>query len=125
MTPGRGSWRGPEGGASGRSGVLGDWLAVGGAPGTYWLSFGALSAAAGLSVPQTCALSLLMFTGASQFALIGVVGSGGSPFAGAASALLLGLRNGLYGLRLSPLLRVRGLRKAAAAQLVIDESTAM
>ena len=100
-------------------------MGIGLATGAYALSFGALSVAAGLSVLQTCALSLLMFTGASQFALIGVVGSGGNPFAGATSALLLGLRNGLYGLRLSPLLRVRGARKAAAAQLVIDESTAM
>ncbi len=100
-------------------------LGIGVATGAYALSFGALSVAAGLNVPETCALSLLMFTGASQFALIGVVGSGGSPFAGAASALLLGVRNGLYGLRLSPLLGVRGARRLGAAQLVIDESTAM
>src|SRR3954452_24383190 len=125
MTPGRGSWRGPEGGASGRSGVLGDWLAVGGAPGTYWLSFGALSAAAGLTVPQTCALSLLMFTGASQFALVGVVAAGGAPMAGAATATLLGVRNGLYGLQLSRVLGVRGPRRLLAAHLVIDESAAM
>jgi predicted branched-subunit amino acid permease len=105
--------------------VIRNAVGIGLATGAYALSFGALSVAAGLSVPQTCALSLLMFTGASQFALIGVVGSGGNPFAGATSALLLGLRNGLYGLRLSPLLRVGGARKVAAAQLVIDESTAM
>jgi predicted branched-subunit amino acid permease len=105
--------------------VIRNAVGIGLATGAYALSFGALSVAAGLSVLQTCALSLLMFTGASQFALIGVVGSGGNPFAGATSALLLGLRNGLYGLRLSPLLRVGGARKAAAAQLVIDESTAM
>ena len=66
-----------------------------------------------------------MFTGASQFALVGVVGAGGSALAGALTALLLGSRNALYGLRLAPLLRVRGARRAAAAQLVIDESTAM
>ena len=74
---------------------------------------------------QTCALSVLMFTGASQFALVGVVGAGGSVWAGAAAAALLGSRNALYGLRLSSLLNVRGLRRLPAAQFVIDETTAM
>ncbi len=58
--------------------------------------------AAGLSVAQTCVLSLLMFTGASQFALVGVLAGGGSPASGAAAAVLLGTRNTLYGLRLAP-----------------------
>jgi predicted branched-subunit amino acid permease len=79
----------------------------------------------GLSVLQTCALSVLMFTGASQFALVGVVGAGGSVWTGAATAILLGSRNALYGLRLSSLLDVRGLRRIAASQFVIDETTAM
>ena len=74
---------------------------------------------------QTCALSVLMFTGASQFALVGVVGGGGSVWAGAVAAALLGSRNALYGLRLSSLLNVRGLRRVPAAQFVIDETTAM
>ena len=73
----------------------------------------------------TCALSLLVFTGASQFALVGVIASGGSPLSGALTALLLGSRNTLYGLRLAPLLDWRGWRRAAASHLVIDESTAM
>jgi len=70
-------------------------------------------------------LSFLVFTGASQFALVGVVASGGAPLSGAVTALLLGSRNTLYGLRLAPLLDFHGWRRAAAAQLVIDESTAM
>jgi predicted branched-subunit amino acid permease len=95
------------------------------ATGAYALSFGAISVAAGFSVPQTSALSLLMFTGASQFALVGLIGAGGSPLAGVATAALLGTRNGLYGLRLASLLRVRGLRRLTAAHFVIDETTAM
>ena len=65
------------------------------------MSFGAISVAAGLSVTQTCALSLVMFTGASQFALVGVIAAGGAPLSGALTALLLGTRNTLYGLRLA------------------------
>jgi predicted branched-subunit amino acid permease len=108
-----------------RSAVIRDAIGVGVATGAYGLSFGALSTAAGLSVLETCALSALMFTGASQFALIAVVGSGGSPLTGAVTAILLGARNGLYGLRLAPILGVKGGRKALASHLVIDESTAM
>ena len=91
----------------------------------YALSFGAISITAGLSLPQTCALSILMFTGASQFALVGVIGAGGSAWAGAATAVLLGTRNALYGIRLVSLLDVTGLRRVAASHFVIDETTAM
>ena len=108
-----------------RSAIVRDSLAVGLATGAYGLGFGAVSVAAGLSIAQTCVLSLLMFTGASQFALVGVVAAGGAPVSGAATALLLGTRNTLYGLRMAPLLRWRGWRRVAAAHVLIDESTAM
>ncbi len=105
--------------------IVRDGIAVGIATGAYGLSFGAISVASGLDVWQTCALSLLMFTGASQFALVGVIGAGGNPLFGALSGLLLGTRNTLYGLKVSPLVAWRGPRRALAAHLVIDESTAM
>jgi 4-azaleucine resistance transporter AzlC len=108
-----------------RSGIIRDGIAVGVATGAYGIGFGAVAVSSGLSVAQTCVLSLLMFTGASQFALAGVVAAGGSPLSGAATALLLGTRNTLYGLRMAPLLRWRGWRRAAAAHVLIDESTAM
>ncbi|MFT4011108.1 MAG: AzlC family ABC transporter permease [Nocardioidaceae bacterium] len=108
-----------------RRSILGDGIAVGIATGAYGVSFGAIAVASGLSVLQSCALSLLVFTGASQFALVGVVAAGGAPMSGAVTALLLGTRNTLYGLRLAPLLDWRGWRRAVAAQLTIDESTAM
>ena len=108
-----------------RRSVVRDSLGVGLATGLYGASFGAISVASGLSVAQTCVLSLLMFTGASQFALVGVLGAGGSALSAAATAALLGTRNTLYGLRLAPGLGWRGHRRAAAAHLVIDESTAM
>jgi 4-azaleucine resistance transporter AzlC len=105
--------------------ILRDGLAVGIATGAYGVSFGAISVTSGLSVWQSCALSLLVFTGASQFALVGVIASGGAPMFGAATGLMLGTRNTLYGLRLAPLLGWTGLRRAAAAHILIDESTAM
>jgi predicted branched-subunit amino acid permease len=108
-----------------RSRVLRNASGVGVAVGAYGVSYGALGVASGLSVVQTCALSVLAFTGGSQFALLGVLGSGGSPVSGTATALLLGSRNTMYGLRLATLLRARGVRRFAAAQLTIDETTAM
>ena len=111
--------------AAERTALVRDGLGVGLATGAYGVSFGAVAVAAGLSVAHTCALSLVMFTGASQFALVGVLAAGGAPLSGALTALLLGTRNTLYGLRLAPLLRWTGLRRIGAAHLVIDESTAM
>lgn len=105
--------------------ILRDSTAVAVATGAYGVSFGAVAVAAGLSVAQACALSLLVFTGASQFAFVGIVASGGAPLSGALTALLLGSRNTLYGLRLAPLLRWRGWRRTVAAHVVIDESSAM
>ncbi|WP_425954401.1 AzlC family ABC transporter permease [Xylanimonas sp. McL0601] len=100
-------------------------LSVAVATGLYGVSFGALSVAAGVGVLPTMALSLLLFSGGSQFALVGVVGAGGSPVAAVATAVLLGARNTLYGAVVAPPLGVRGLRRVVAAQLTIDESAAV
>jgi predicted branched-subunit amino acid permease len=108
-----------------RRAVLGDAVGVGAATGAYGLSFGAIAVASGLSVAQTCATSVLIFTGASQFALVGVLAAGGAAAPAVVSAVLLGARNALYGLRLSGWLQLRGVERLVGAQLVIDESTAM
>ena len=108
-----------------RAQILRTSLGVGVATGAYGLSYGALGTSAGLSVVQTCALSVLMFSCGSQFALIGVLGGGGNAVSGSASAMLLGARNALYGARLAPVLGLRGLRRAVGAQVVVDESTAV
>jgi predicted branched-subunit amino acid permease len=91
--------------------------------GLYGIAFGAAGIAAGFSLLQTCLLSLLTFSGASQFAVVGVLGSGGTAISGIATASLLGIRNALYGLRLSPILKLRGWKKIIGAQVTIDEST--
>jgi predicted branched-subunit amino acid permease len=100
-------------------------LSVGTATGAYAVSFGALSVAAGLDVAQTCALSLLMFSGGSQFAFVSIAASGGGPVTAVATAALVGARNGFYGLQMAPLLRARGPLRVLAAHLTIDESTAV
>jgi 4-azaleucine resistance transporter AzlC len=100
-------------------------LSIGVATGVYGGSFGILAVGAGLSAAQACVMSLLVFTGGSQFAAIGVIGSGGSPTAAVGSALLLGVRNAAYGLSVASLLGRSRVQRAVASQLVIDESTAM
>ncbi|MBK7610564.1 MAG: AzlC family ABC transporter permease [Actinomycetales bacterium] len=108
-----------------RTAVLRQAWSVGIATGAYGISFGALGVASGLDVWQTCALSLLMFTGGSQFAFVGVIGAGGTGVAAIATATLLGVRNGLYGLQVSEFLHDRGWQRGVAAHLTIDESTAV
>ena len=105
--------------------VVRDALGVGIAVGLSGFAFGVTSTGDGLSLPQTCTLSLLVFTGASQFALAGALGAGGSPVAAAAGAFFLGVRNAFYGLRLSELLQVPAVLKPLAAQWVIDETSAV
>lgn len=100
-------------------------LVIAVATAAYGVSFGVLSVAAGLSVAKTCALSLLMFTGASQFAVVGVLGGGGLAGAAAVNALLVGARNLAYGFAAAPLLAAGRGRRALEAQLVIDETVAM
>ena len=100
-----------------------DSLSVSVTVGAYGVAFGAAAVANGFSVLQSCLLSLLTFSGASQFAVIGVIGSGGSALSGIATASLLGSRNGLYGVLMAPILKVRGFKRVVAAHITIDEST--
>ncbi|MFF7180908.1 AzlC family ABC transporter permease [Streptomyces sp. NPDC008121] len=107
------------------SAVVRDALGVGIAVGLSGFAFGVTSAGAGLTLLQTCALSLLVFTGASQFALVGALAAGGNPFTAAAGAFFLGTRNAFYGLRLSQLLALPRSVRPFAAQWVIDETAAV
>ena len=102
-----------------------DSLSVSITVGAYGTAFGAASVANGFSVLQTCLLSLLTFSGASQFAVIGVLGAGGGAISGIATASLLGIRNGVYGVIMAPRLKVKGFKRIVAAQVTIDESTAV
>jgi 4-azaleucine resistance transporter AzlC len=98
---------------------------IGIAVGVYGISFGVLAVAAGMSVAQACLMSMLVFTGASQFAFVGVLAGGGGALAAMGPAVVLAVRNAAYGLSLAPILPGRLRDRALVAQLVIDESTAM
>ncbi|NEC16171.1 branched-chain amino acid ABC transporter permease [Streptomyces sp. SID8014] len=111
--------------AAGDRAVVRDALGVGLAVGLSGFAFGATAAGAGLTVAQACALSLLVFTGASQFALVGALAAGGNPFTAAAGAFFLGARNAFYGLRLSQLLALPRAGRPLAAHWVIDETSAV
>jgi len=103
------------------SGAVGIGIAVG----VYGISFGVLAVAAGLSPAQACVMSMLVFTGASQFAFVGVLAAGGGALAAMGPAVMLAVRNAAYGLSLAPILPRRLRDRALLAQLVIDEATAM
>ncbi|MFJ8781701.1 AzlC family ABC transporter permease [Streptomyces sp. NPDC102476] len=114
-----------DGGGRPDAAVVRDALGVGVAVGLSGFAFGVTSAGSGLTLTQTCALSLLVFTGASQFALVGALAAGGGAVAAAAGAFFLGARNAFYGLRLSQLLALPRVLRPFAAQWVIDETAAV
>jgi 4-azaleucine resistance transporter AzlC len=105
--------------------IVRDAISIGLATGLYAVTFGVLSVAAGFTPAQTSVMSLVAFTGASQFTFVSVIGAGGTVVAALAPAAILAARNGIYALSLGPVVRRRGWRRALDAHLVIDESTAM
>jgi len=93
--------------------------------GAFATAYGAVAVGSGLTVGQAMVLSLVLFTGASQFAFAGVIAAGGNPLSAVAAALLLGVRNAFYGVPMSQILEPRGARRLWTAHFVIDETTAM
>jgi 4-azaleucine resistance transporter AzlC len=115
-----GAWRDPR-----MRPVFWASLTLGSAVGVFGFVFGVAAVSAGASVLQACAMSLLVFTGASQFSAVGVIAAGGSTASALGGALLLAARNGVYGLAMARRLPGPLGRRLIAAQLTIDESTAM
>lgn len=108
-----------------RSTYVRDAVVIGAATGVFGAAFGVLATTNDLTIAKTMAMSLLVFTGASQFAAVGVISSGGSESAALGSALLLSARNGFYGVALASQIRAHLAKRIVGAQLVIDESTAL
>ena len=100
-----------------------DSLSVGLAVGAAGIAFGAVAVADHFTVAQACFLSLVLFSGASQFSLVAVMSAGGSPLSAIVTGTFLGGRNGLYGVRMAQILKLKGLKRAVAAHVTIDEST--
>ena len=100
-------------------------ISVGIATGAAGIAFGTVAVADNFTVAQTCFLSLVLFSGASQFSLVGVMSSGGNALSAIITGSFLGARNGLYGVRMAGILKLSGWRKGVAAQITIDESTGM
>jgi 4-azaleucine resistance transporter AzlC len=98
---------------------------LGTAVGVFGVSFGVGAVNAGATILQACVMSLLVFTGASQFAAVSVIGAGGSTASALSSAMVLAARNGVYGLTMGRRINGRLATRLVAAQLTIDESSAM
>ena len=105
--------------------VVRNAVSIGVATAVYAVSFGVLSVAAGFSVAQTCVMSLVCFTGASQLTFVSVIGAGGGVAGALPPALLLAGRNAVYALSLKTVLSGSMRRRALRAQVVVDETTAM
>jgi len=103
---------------------LRDATAIVAAIGLVGMSFGALAAAAGLSLPITVGLSLLVLAGGSQFLVVAVVAAGGSVAAGVAGGLLLNARHLPFGLAVAPIVGDRPVARVLGAHLLIDEVVA-
>jgi len=100
-------------------------LGVAAAVSLYGISFGALAVASGLDFWQTQVLSLFMFSGGSQFAVIGLVATGAPGLSVITAAGLLGVRNGLYAVRMSSVVGPGFWKRLLAGHWTIDESTAV
>ena len=102
-----------------------DCLVVSLAVGVIGVTFGVFADAAGFDLAQIVVMSAFVFTGASQFAAVGVIDDGGSGGAAVGSALLLAARNALYGPVARRALPSLVLARLGSAHFVIDETTAM
>lgn len=100
-------------------------VVLGAAVGVFGLAFGVGAVSAGASIAQTCVISLLVFTGASQFSAVSVVADGGTTASALGGALLLAARNAVYGLAMSRVITGPLATRLVAAHFTIDETTAM
>ena len=79
------------------------------------VAFGVAARGAGLGTTEALLMSLIVFSGASQFAIAGLVSAGASWLVMAAVSLVLGMRHVLYGPSLAPYLRRLGTGGAGVA----------
>lgn len=101
-----------------------DVVALTAAVGVVGASFGALAAAAGVSLPMAVAMSLLVLSGGSQFLAVSVVAAGGGVLPAVLGGLVLGARHLPYGLAMAPVVGSSWPARLVGAHLLIDEVVA-
>jgi predicted branched-subunit amino acid permease len=91
----------------------------------FGISFGVLAQAAGMAAEASIVMSLTTFAGSAQFAVVSVLGAGGTAAAAIGAAVLLNARYGPMALAAAPAFRGGRLRRLLEAQLLVDESWAL
>jgi 4-azaleucine resistance transporter AzlC len=91
----------------------------------FGLSFGVLAQAAGMGAEASIVMSLTTFAGSAQFAVVSVLGAGGTAAAAIGAAVLLNARYGPMALAAAPAFHGGRLRRLLEAQLLVDESWAL
>jgi branched chain amino acid efflux pump len=91
----------------------------------FGISFGVLAQAAGMGAEASILMSLTTFAGSAQFAVVSVLGAGGTAAAAIGAAVLLNARYAPMALAASSAFRGGRLRRLLEAQLLVDESWAL
>lgn len=86
----------------------------------FGFSFGVVAVANEVDPLMTVVLSATVFGAGAQFAALGIVLAGGSASAAVVSGLLLNTRLAAFGLAVRDRLRLRGVRRALAAAVMLD-----
>ncbi len=91
----------------------------------FGATFGVLARAAGFSASEAIAMSVLVFAGAAQFAVVGAISAGSSAWVALAAGAVLNLRLFALGLAVAPGLSDKRPLRALQSYLVTDESAAV
>jgi predicted branched-subunit amino acid permease len=91
----------------------------------FGASFGVLARAAGVDSLAALVMSATTFAGSAQFAVVSVLGAGGTAAAAIGAAVLLNARYAPMALAASGAFRGGPLRRLLEAQLLVDESWAL
>ncbi|HEY1274775.1 MAG TPA: AzlC family ABC transporter permease [Thermoleophilaceae bacterium] len=91
----------------------------------FGISFGVLARAAGFPGAASLVMSATTFAGSAQFAVVSVLGAGGTAAAAIGAAVLLNARYGPMGLAAAHVFEGGRLRRFLESQLLVDESWAL
>jgi 4-azaleucine resistance transporter AzlC len=91
----------------------------------FGASFGVLAQTAGMGASASLVMSATTFAGSAQFAVVSVLGAGGTVTAAIVAAVLLNARYGPMALAAAHVFRGGPVRRLLEAQLLVDESWAL